>query len=181
MGQTVWFYVAFMAVVVMIVLTVWAALVLEAGEQPPGRGQEAARPGGHIRRGGRSGTESRVSVLHSSSIASAGRVHAHRLARKHGRVPGPFSLDEVMRMTAPARPPGRSSWGRTAICRMISTLRQVNAELLHAHEAMARPVGAPQPRPNMDTAGTSAATPARRDSIPPRRPAATAEGGKPAA
>jgi hypothetical protein len=44
MGQTVWFYVAFMAVVVMIVLTVWAALVLEAGEQPPGRGQEAARP-----------------------------------------------------------------------------------------------------------------------------------------
>jgi hypothetical protein len=45
MGQTAWFYVAFMAVVVMIVLTVWAAMVLEAGEQPPGRAQDAATPG----------------------------------------------------------------------------------------------------------------------------------------
>jgi hypothetical protein len=45
MGQTAWFYVAFMAVVVMIVLTVWAAMVLEAGEQPPGRAQGAATPG----------------------------------------------------------------------------------------------------------------------------------------
>ena len=43
MGGTAWFYVAFMAVVVMIVLTVWAAMVLEAGDQPPGRGQEAAK------------------------------------------------------------------------------------------------------------------------------------------
>jgi hypothetical protein len=34
-----------MAVVVMIVLTVWAALMLEAGEQPPGRAQDAATPG----------------------------------------------------------------------------------------------------------------------------------------
>jgi monovalent cation:H+ antiporter-2, CPA2 family len=34
------------AVVVMILLTVWAALVLEAGEQAPGRRQEAAEPGG---------------------------------------------------------------------------------------------------------------------------------------
>ena len=45
MSQTVWFYVAFMAVVVLIVLTVWAAMVLEAGERPPGRGQDAATPG----------------------------------------------------------------------------------------------------------------------------------------
>ena len=44
MGATPWFLVAFAAVVVMIVLTVWAALVLEAGERPPGRGREAARP-----------------------------------------------------------------------------------------------------------------------------------------
>jgi hypothetical protein len=42
MGQTAWFYAAFMAVVVMIVLTVWAAMVLEAGERPPGRAQDAA-------------------------------------------------------------------------------------------------------------------------------------------
>jgi hypothetical protein len=45
MGGTAWFYVAFMAVIVMIVLTVWAAMVLEAGNQPPGRGQEAAMAG----------------------------------------------------------------------------------------------------------------------------------------
>jgi hypothetical protein len=46
MGGTVWFLVAFGAVVAMILLTVWAALVLEAGEQAPGRRQEAAKPGG---------------------------------------------------------------------------------------------------------------------------------------
>ena len=45
MGQTGWFYVAFMAVVVMIVLTVWAAMVLEAGERPPGRAPDVATPG----------------------------------------------------------------------------------------------------------------------------------------
>ena len=45
MGGTVWFLVAFGAVVVMILLTVWAALVLEAGVQPPGRQPEAAAPG----------------------------------------------------------------------------------------------------------------------------------------
>ncbi len=43
---TVWFLVAFGAVVVMILLAVWAALLLEAGEQAPGHKQEAARPGG---------------------------------------------------------------------------------------------------------------------------------------
>ena len=59
-------------------------------------------------------------------------------------------------MTAPLRQRDRSSWGRTAIRRMIGTLRHVNEELLHAHEAMARPVGAPQPRPHVDTAGTGA-------------------------
>jgi hypothetical protein len=34
MGATAWFYVAFAAVVVMIVATVWAAMVLEAGARP---------------------------------------------------------------------------------------------------------------------------------------------------
>ena len=46
MGGTVWFLVAFGAVVVMILLTVWAALVLEAGEQAPRGTREAAMPGG---------------------------------------------------------------------------------------------------------------------------------------
>jgi hypothetical protein len=46
LGATVWFLVAFGAVVVMIVLTVWSAMVLEAREPPPGHGQEAAEPGG---------------------------------------------------------------------------------------------------------------------------------------
>ena len=44
MGATVWFLVAFGAVVVLILLTVWAALVLETGGRAPGRTQEAARP-----------------------------------------------------------------------------------------------------------------------------------------
>jgi len=46
MGATVWFLVAFGAVVVMILLTVWAAMVLEAGARAPGREQEAAQPVG---------------------------------------------------------------------------------------------------------------------------------------
>jgi hypothetical protein len=46
MGATVWFLVAFAAVVVLILLTVWAALVLEAGGRAPGRAPEAARPAG---------------------------------------------------------------------------------------------------------------------------------------
>jgi hypothetical protein len=46
MGGTAWFLVAFGAVVVMILVTVWAAMVLEAGEQAPGRTQEAAKPAG---------------------------------------------------------------------------------------------------------------------------------------
>jgi hypothetical protein len=46
MGVTVWFLVAFGAVVVLILLTVWAALVLEAGGRAPGRTPEAARPAG---------------------------------------------------------------------------------------------------------------------------------------
>ena len=46
MGVTVWFLVAFGAVVVMILLTVWGALVLESGGQAPARRQEAAEPGG---------------------------------------------------------------------------------------------------------------------------------------
>jgi hypothetical protein len=84
-------------------------------------------------------------------------------------------------MTAPLRQRDRSSWGRTAIRRMIGTLRHVNEELLHAHEAMARPVGAPQPRPRVDTADTSASVPTGGASVPPHQPAPAAERGKPAA
>ena len=84
-------------------------------------------------------------------------------------------------MTAPPRQRDRSSWGRTAIRRMIGTLRHVNEELLHAHEAMARPVGAPQPRPRVDTADTGASVPTGGASVPPHRPASAAERGKPAA
>jgi hypothetical protein len=39
------FLIAFAAVGVMIVVTVWAAMVLEAGARPPGRAPEAAKPG----------------------------------------------------------------------------------------------------------------------------------------
>jgi hypothetical protein len=39
------FLIAFAAVGVMIFVTVWAAMVLEAGARPPGRAPEAARPG----------------------------------------------------------------------------------------------------------------------------------------
>ncbi|HEY1345301.1 MAG TPA: hypothetical protein VGF54_09980 [Streptosporangiaceae bacterium] len=62
-------------------------------------------------------------------------------------------------MTAPPRQADRASWARTAIRRMLGTLRHANEELLRAHEAMARP-----------------AEPPRR-----RTPGAAAEGGKPAA
>jgi len=64
---------------------------------------------------------------------------------------------------------------------MIGTLRRVDEELLHAHEAMARPVGEPPPRPPTGTAATGAAAPAGPESGPPRRPPAAAEGGQPAA
>ena len=40
------FLITFGAVVVMILVTVWAALVMEAGARPPGRQQEDARPAG---------------------------------------------------------------------------------------------------------------------------------------
>ena len=83
-------------------------------------------------------------------------------------------------MTAPPRQRDRSSWGRTAIRRMIGTLRHVNEELLHAHEAMARPVGAPQPHPRAGMAGTGASVPGGA-SVPPHRPASAAGRGKPAA
>ena len=46
MGATAWFYVAFAAVVVMIVATVWGAMVLEAGAAAAGT--RAGR--GHARR-----------------------------------------------------------------------------------------------------------------------------------
>ena len=37
MSGSALFHIAFIAVVVMILLTVWAAMVFEAGEDPPGR------------------------------------------------------------------------------------------------------------------------------------------------
>jgi len=40
------FLIAFAAVGVLIVVTVWAAMVLESGARPPGRAPEAAQPGG---------------------------------------------------------------------------------------------------------------------------------------
>jgi hypothetical protein len=40
MSGSVLFHIAFGAVVIMILLTVWAAMVFEAGEDPPGRQQE---------------------------------------------------------------------------------------------------------------------------------------------
>jgi hypothetical protein len=46
MSGSALFHIAFIAVVVLILLTVWAAMVLEAGEDPPGR-QPEARGTGH--------------------------------------------------------------------------------------------------------------------------------------
>ena len=45
MSGSALFLIAFAAVVVMILVTVWAAMVLEAGARPPRRRQEDARPG----------------------------------------------------------------------------------------------------------------------------------------
>jgi hypothetical protein len=45
MSGSALFLIAFAAVGVMIVVTVWGAMVLEAGARPPGRAPEAARPG----------------------------------------------------------------------------------------------------------------------------------------
>lgn len=64
---------------------------------------------------------------------------------------------------------------------MIGTLRHVNEELLHAHEAMARPAGAPPPRPYVDTADTGASGPTGGASVPRHRPASAVERGNPAA
>lgn len=46
MSGSALFHIAFGAVVVMILLTVWAAMVFEAGDDPPGRQQEI-RGAGH--------------------------------------------------------------------------------------------------------------------------------------
>jgi hypothetical protein len=46
MSGSALFHIAFIAVVVMILLTVWAAMVLEAGQRPPGRHPDA-RGAGH--------------------------------------------------------------------------------------------------------------------------------------
>jgi hypothetical protein len=64
---------------------------------------------------------------------------------------------------------------------MIGTLRDVNEELLHAHEAMARPLGALRPDPRGSTTGTGAIAPGGTDDVAPRGQAPAAEGGKPAA
>jgi hypothetical protein len=45
MSGSALFLIAFAAVGVMILVTVWGAMVLEAGARQPGRGPEAARPG----------------------------------------------------------------------------------------------------------------------------------------
>jgi hypothetical protein len=57
MSGSALFHIAFAAVVVLILLTVWAAMVFEAGEQPPGREQEALG-GGHREAIDRKGTPS---------------------------------------------------------------------------------------------------------------------------
>jgi hypothetical protein len=44
-GSAVLHTISFMAVVVMILLTVWIALVLESGGDPPARNQQAGKPG----------------------------------------------------------------------------------------------------------------------------------------
>jgi len=46
MSGSALFHIAFGAVVVMILVTVWAAMVFEAGDDPPGRQQEI-RGAGH--------------------------------------------------------------------------------------------------------------------------------------
>lgn len=45
MSGTAWFHIAFGALVVVILLIVWAALVLEAGPDAPARELETAEPG----------------------------------------------------------------------------------------------------------------------------------------
>jgi hypothetical protein len=45
MSGSALFHIAFGAVVVMILLTVWAAMVFEAGEDPPARQQEVGGAG----------------------------------------------------------------------------------------------------------------------------------------
>jgi hypothetical protein len=45
MSDSALFYVAFFGVVVMILLTVWVAMVFEAGQHPPESNREAAEPG----------------------------------------------------------------------------------------------------------------------------------------
>jgi len=78
-------------------------------------------------------------------------------------------------MTAVPRQRDPSSWAKTAIRRMIGTLRDANDELVSAHEAMALPSRARTP---------AASTPAGEASASPRQQApggATAKGSKPAA
>jgi hypothetical protein len=64
---------------------------------------------------------------------------------------------------------------------MIGALRYANEELLHAHEAMARPAGASRPGPRTAATGTAASSLADGARVPPRRRASAAEDGKPAA
>ncbi|HYB88893.1 MAG TPA: hypothetical protein VEC76_18755 [Streptosporangiaceae bacterium] len=45
MSGTALFHIAFAALVVVILLIVWAALVMETGARPPRRAQEVAGPG----------------------------------------------------------------------------------------------------------------------------------------
>jgi hypothetical protein len=100
-------------------------------------------------------------------------LHADPLSRNSGLTGKPFSLGEVTTMTATLRQRGSSTWAMTAMRRMIGTLRYVSEELVHAHEALARPAGAPLSRRGAGTTASSAAADASE--------AASAGGAKPAA
>jgi hypothetical protein len=123
-------------------------------------------------------------VLHPPSTGSAGQVHAGRIAREDSLVRRPFSLGEVMEMTAVPRQRDPSSWAKTAVRRMIGTLRDVNDELVRAHEAMALPSRARRPGQPGGPAAGGAPAPAGEAGASPRQQTpggATAEGSKPAA
>ena len=64
--------------------------------------------------------------------------------------------------TPPTRQPHRPliQWAMTAPGRPVGILRYLNDELLAARDAMARPAGGPQPRPQAPAAQDTPAAPA---------------------
>jgi hypothetical protein len=70
MGGTAWFLVAFGAVVVMILVTVWVAMVLEAGEQAERYHQDLVAAG--------SRAPAAVPVARSARAADQARAHPDR-------------------------------------------------------------------------------------------------------